>query len=101
MFKLIQKLASQAVSPEPLSATSIRCSQAIIQYIEANKGYVILGNSAVADKEGIYLSANLGAGAALDSIWLQANGVGNNMDLSHLYILAGTGDGVNVYYEEY
>lgn len=101
MFKLLQKIATQAVDPEPITESDIRASQVLIQCLSTNKGsHVQIGPSTMADKESIYLTTKA-AGESLDSIWLKTNGVGNNMVLSHLYILAAAADGVNVYYEEY
>jgi hypothetical protein len=102
VFKLVQKLFDGTGStPEPVSATSIRCSRAIVQYCRVGHDAVYLGDLNVTNKLAIVL---LGPGKdadAPDRIPLESNGVGNNMDLQHIYILATHGEGVDVYYEEF
>jgi hypothetical protein len=102
MFKTLQKLfAGVGTVPEQISTTNIRCSKAIFQYYPGGRDRVYIGDANVTTKMAIIFIGPGKVGDIMDSILIEPSGVGNNVDLSHIYMLATHDEGVNVYYEEF
>lgn len=99
-WKLIQKIVS-GTDPEAISDTSLKCAQAWVQSFIQNAGDVMVGDSTITATMGYKLVAPV-VGASVDRVLLKPVGVGNNIDLSLVYV-KGTapGDGVNCLYEEF
>jgi hypothetical protein len=98
-WKLTQKILGSTAAT-PISATNIRCSQAWFQSYIDNVGNVFLGDSTVATSKGICLIPDTGS-APLDRALIKPAGVGNNIDLNHIYLKGASGDGVTCFYEEF
>jgi len=98
-FKLLKKTLAGAAAQQ-LTATNTRCSQVLIQAARNNAALVTVGDSTVAAGGGIELVKPV-ANAQIDVITLKAAGVGNNIDLSHIYVIGTNADVVNVFYEEF
>jgi hypothetical protein len=93
------KNVATAGSAVPLSSTSLRVAQIVIQVKPTNSGYIYLGDNTVTSSNGIRLEVPV-AGVVLPDAEIKLTGVGNNLDLSQLYINASqSGDGVNFLYE--
>jgi hypothetical protein len=84
---------------EPISATNIKCAQAIIEAKRANAGVLAVGSSTVTAGTGKELIKPVAAVAQVPLV-IRAKG-GNGIDLNHICIIGTPGDGVNVLYEEY
>jgi hypothetical protein len=99
-WKLVQKIVA-GTAAEQISATSIKCAQAWVQAFIQNVGDVMVGDSNVTDAIGYKLITPV-AGAVIDRVLLKPVGVGNNIDLSLVYV-KGTapGEGVTCLYEEF
>jgi hypothetical protein len=96
---LLQKTLVASTTPEPLSATSIKCSQIIIQPFRANSALVAIGDSTVTATKGIELTKPV-ATTQQSSLSIEGKG-GNALDLSLIYITGQANDGVNILYEVY
>lgn len=96
---ILQKTLVASTTPEPLSATSIKCSQLIIQPFRANAALVSIGDSAVTATRGIELTKPVAA-AQQSSLSIEGKG-GDVLDLSLIYVIGSANDGVNVLYEIY
>lgn len=98
-IRLYEKVLSGTATAEPLSATSIKCGQCIIQAKRANTASLAIGDSTLAAGTGIELVVPT-ADVQLTSLSIEAKG-GNALDLSDIYVLGTADDGVNVLYEIY
>lgn len=89
-------------SPEPISASALMVARAVVQAKRSNGAAVLMGDiTNLAVGVGFELSAP-DASRPLDKMeMLSGNGVGNNLNLSSVYLLGSIGEGVNVYYEIY
>lgn len=96
---LLEKVIAVTSTAERLSATSIKCSQCIIQAQRANAAALEIGDSALASGKGIEFVKPT-ADVQLTSLSIEAKG-GNALDLSELYVFGTAADGVNVLYEIY
>jgi len=97
-LEYLEKVLAGATA-EPLSATSIKCSQVIVQAKRANGGLCTVGTSAVVATKGYEIMKPV-ANLFSPEFRIEAEG-GNAIDLSLIYLIGTQGDGVNILYEIY
>jgi hypothetical protein len=85
---------------EPLSATSIKCSQIIVQPFRGNAALVTLGDSTVVATSGLEIVKPVTSAQSVPIV-ITSFPMGNNIDLSKIYVIGTANDGVNVLYEQY
>ena len=96
MWILIEKILS-SVNPEPLSSTSIKCNQVLIQAKRANAGAVGIGDSNLTATLRLELTKPV-ADSQISVLTLGGTGQ-NCVNLDKLYLKGAIADGVNILYE--
>lgn len=85
---------------EPLTPRSTKAKQVIIQARRDNTHVLYIGGSDVSPTNGLELNFPVDAGDILDRVPLKGD-YGNGLDLTTIYVIGTTGEGVQGVYEEY
>jgi hypothetical protein len=88
------------ITAEPISNTSQKAKQILINPKRANKGTLYLGGATVSSDNGLEIIPPAVATTPMIPLHLTGD-YGNGMDLSSLYIIGGATDGIQGAYEEF
>ncbi len=96
-WALLEKVLGSSAA-EQLTTVSTKASQCFIEQKRANGNKIEIGDSTLVATKGLELVAPT-SGLPLDKVHLKAKGGGSPMDLSTIYVIGTSSQGVNVYYE--